>query len=154
MAQSGPNRWAKSYKVAATVSAYRVVSNDTVTSSDFGYIRVVQIPTETAQILGVSQDYADTTSGQFQPIAVASFGYSKVMAGASVSAGAILTFATATGYAIESAYSGLFDTNNGSLFTSGAKVPKTLGIALQKSTASDAAIECFLSINNIRIRVS
>lgn len=152
MSQAGPSRFSKSFKVAATVSAFRVVSFDTATSSDFGYIRLIQIPTETSHILGVSQDYADTTSAQFQAVPVNSFGYSKVAAGASVSAGAILTFVTTTAYAIESGLGGTFAT--GAFSTVGSVIPKTIGIALQKASLTDAVLECFLQIRNERVRIA
>lgn len=151
MPSVGPSRFGKSFRVAATVSAYRVVSFDTATTSD-GYVRIIQIPTETSHILGIAQDYADTTSTQFQATPVASFGYGKITAGASVSAGAILTFATTTGYGIESGLGGTFAT--GTFSTVGSVVPKTIGIALQKASLSDATIECFIQLDNIRVRVA
>ena len=150
MASIGPSRFSKSLKVAATVSAYRVVTPDTALSS--GFIRCIQIPTETSIILGISQDYADTTSVQFQAVPVASFGYGKIAAGASVSAGAILSFSTATAYGIESGYSGSHATLT--FTTVGAKVPKTIGVALQNASLTDAVIECFVNLGNLSIRVA
>lgn len=151
MSSQGPQPSLKSFKVAATVSAFRVVSHDTATSAE-GYVRLIQIPTETAHILGISQDYADTSGAQFQACPVQSLGYGKVAAGASVSAGSILTFATTTAYGIESGLGGTFATT--AFSTVGAVVPKTIGIALQKASLSDAVIEIFVQINNLRVRVA
>lgn len=151
MASIGPSFSQKSFKVAATVSAYRVCSLDTATSAE-GYVRLIQIPTESSHILGISQDYADTTSGQFQAVPVVSFGYGKVAAGQSVSAGALLSFVTTTGYAIEGCTSGTFLTATFS--TQGSAMPKLIGVALQKASLSDAVIECFVNINNIRVRIA
>ena len=151
MASVGPSRFAKSFKVAATVSAYHVVSFDTATTSD-GYVRVIHIPTETAHILGIAQDTADTTSAQFQAVPVASFGYAKVAAGASVSAGAILTFVTTTAYAIEAGLGATFAT--GAFSTVGSVIPKTIGIALQKASLTDAVLECFVHLGNTRVRIA
>lgn len=154
MSSIGPNRFAKSFKVAATVSAYRVVSFDTATSGPEAFVRVIQIPTETSFILGVSQDYADTTGAQFQATPVLSFGYGKVAAGTSVSSGALLTFVTTTGYAIESGYASSFNTGSTAFNTTGSKVPLLVGVALQKASLSDAVLECFINISNVRIRVN
>lgn len=150
MASFGPGRWNKSFRVAATVSAYRVVALDTSTSSG---PRIIQIPTETSYILGISQDYADTTSAQFAACPVSFFGDCKAAAGASVSAGALLTFVTATAYVIEVGNAN-FDTGATSFATSGSKMPKLLGVALSVGTATDAVIEVALNISNFRIRVT
>lgn len=152
MASVGPSRAVKTFKVAATVSAYRIVSFDTVTSSDYGFVRVIQIPTESSHILGISQDTADTTSAQFQAIPVLSYGYAKVAAGQSVSAGSLLTFVTTTGYAIEGGTSGTYLTATFST-TPSLAIPKLIGVALQKASLSDAVIECMVNINNIRVRI-
>lgn len=148
MSQKGPGRFDKSFRVAATVSAYRVVAPDTTTSAG---LRIIQIPTETSFLLGVSQDYADTSSAQFQACPVSFFGYCKGAAGASVSAGALLTFVTTTGYVIEQANGTIAST---AANTTGVLLPKTVGVALSVGTATDAVIEICLNVNNFRIRVA
>ena len=155
MASIGPSGFAKSLRVAATVGAYRVVSFDTATSGDENFVRIIQIPTETAHILGISQDSADTTGAQFQACPVLSFGYGKVAAGASVSAGALLTFVTTTGYAIEATAVG----NTGApvtttYSTAGSIRQKEIGVALQKGSLTDATMEVFISISNQRLRIA
>lgn len=151
MASIGPSRFGKSFQVGATVSAYHVVGFDTVTASD-GHVRVIQWFSETAHILGIAQDYADTTSAQFQAVPVASFGFAKVAAGASVSAGAILTVQTTTAYGIESGLGGTF--NTGAFSTVGSVIPKTIGVALEKASLTDAVIELFVQIRNERVRIA
>ena len=154
MASIGPSRFEKSLRVAATVSAYRVVSFDTATSGDENFVRVIQIPTETSHILGISQDYADTTGAQFQACPIVSFGYAKVAAGASVSAGALLTFVTTTAYAIEASALG----NTGAPVTAtfstvGSIRVKEIGVALQKASLTDAVMEVYVNISNQRLRI-
>lgn len=146
MASFGPSRNTKSHRAANTVSSYRVVSPDTATSQ--GSVRVIQIPTETSYILGVSQDQANGTDAA---LPVAFFGYCKAAAGASVSAGALLTFATSTGYVIEQA-NGTIATLSAN--TVGVLLPKLVGVALSTGAATDAVIEIVLNVNNFRIRVA
>lgn len=155
MASIGPSRAQKSFRVAATVSAYRVVSFDTATSGDENFVRIIQIPTETSHILGVSQDSADTSGAQFQACPVASHGYAKVAAGASVSAGAILTFVTTTGYAImATALGNTGDPVTTTFSTAGSVRVKEIGIALQKGSLTDATMEVLLAISNQRLRIA
>ena len=155
MASIGPSRFQKSFRVAATVSAFRVVSFDTATSGVENYVRLIQIPTETSHVLGVSQDYADTTASQFQACPVISFGYGKVAAGASVSSGALLTFVTTTGYVIEATALGNTGAPVTTTFsTTGSIRVKEIGVALQKGSLTDAAMECFISISNQRLRIA
>ncbi len=153
MASIGPNTFRKSFAVAATVQAYHIVSFDTVTASD-GHVRVTHPWSETAHLLGISQDYADTTGAQFQAVPVISFGYAKVAAGASVSAGAILIAVTSTGYAIEGTALG----NTGlpltaTFATTGSIRMKEIGIALEKASLTDAVMECYVNISNFRLRI-
>ena len=155
MAQAGPSRFAKSFRVAATVSAYRVVSFDTTLSGDFNYVRVIQVPTETAHILGIAQDLADTTAAQFNHVPVDSFGYSKVAAGASVSTGAILTVVTTTGFAIEATALGNTGAPVTTTFsTAGSIRVKEVGIALEKGSLTNAVMECYVNISNMRLRIA
>lgn len=154
MASIGPSRFQKSFRVAATVSAYRVVSYDTATSGDEAFVRIIQIPTETSHILGVSQDYADTTATQFQACPIASFGYAKAAAGASVSAGALLTFVTATAYVIEATDKTTTTWATGTFSTQGAAMLKHVGVALQKASLSDATMEVFLNIDQRHLRIA
>lgn len=154
MASIGPSRFGKSFAAAATVQAYHIVSFDTATASD-GHVRVIHYWSETAHILGVAQDYADTTSGQFQAVPVASFGYAKVAAGASVSAGAILTPVTATGYAIEATALGNTGAPITTTFsTAGSIRVKEIGIALEKGSLTDAVMECYVNISNLKLRIA
>jgi hypothetical protein len=153
MASVGPSTFCKSLRVAATVSAFRVVSPDTALSD--GFVRVIQTPTETSHILGLSQDSADTSSAQFGHIPVQSFGYGKAAAGASVSAGALLTPVTVTGYLIEATALG----NTGApvtttYSTAGSIRVKEVGIALGKASLTDAVFECFINISNQRLRIA
>ena len=155
MASIGPSRFEKSYRVAATVATYRVVAPDTAGSDIDNAIRVIQIPTETSHILGVSQDTGDTASAQFDAIPVVSFGYAKAAAGASVSSGALLIAVTTTGYVIEAAAVG----NTGVLLTTtfsttGSIRAKEVGIALQDASLTDAAIEIWCNISNSRFRIA
>lgn len=151
MSSIGPNTQRKSFAVAATVQAYHVVGFDSVTASD-SHVRVIHWFSETAHILGIAQDYADTSSAQFQAVPVISFGYAKVAAGASVSAGSILMPVTTTGYAIESGLGGTFATT--AFSTVGSVIPKTIGIALEKGSLTDAVMECFIHLGNTRVRVA
>ena len=145
----------KSFRVAATVGAYRVVSFDTAASGNENFIRCIQIPTETSHILGVSQDSADTSGSQFQAIPVASFGYGKVAAGASVSMGAILTPVTLTGYAIMATALGNTGAPVTTTFsTAGSIRVQEIGIALQSASLTDATMEVFLAISNMRLRIA
>lgn len=148
MSSWGPSvNLAKSFRAAATLSAFRVVGFDTVTAAQ-GYVRLIQIPTETTHIFGISQDSATTD----QAFPVASIGYARGAAGASVSSGAILTFATTTGYLIEAGLGGTFATT--AFSTVGSVMPKQVGIALQTGSATDAVMEVFLEISNRRVRVA
>ena len=122
-----------------------MVAPDTALS--VGFVRLIQIPTETSFILGIAQQSGTTD----QAVPVVSFGYSKVAAGASVSAGALLTFVTTTGYVIEQANATI---NNSAATTAGSLQPKLIGVALQNGSATDAAIEAFISISNFRLRVA
>lgn len=128
MSQYG-NGFHKSFRAAATLSAYRVVSPDTAGSES--HVRLIQIPTQTSLILGISQASATTDLA----VDVVGLGYSKVAAGASVSAGAILTFVTSTGYVIEG--TAQYDTTT-------TAVPRQIGIALGTGIATDAILEAFV----------
>ena len=145
MAQAGPQGAQKSLRAAATLSAYRVVAPDTALS--VGFVRLIQIPTETSFILGIAQQSGTTA----QAVPVISYGYSKVAAGASVSAGALLTFVTATGYLIEQANATI---GTSAASTAGVLQPKLVGVALQNGANTDAVIEAFISISNFRLRVA
>jgi hypothetical protein len=154
MSSIGPSRFSKSFKAAATVSAYRVVTYDTATATPEAYVRVIQVPTETSHLLGISQDYADTTAAQFQAVPVISFGYAKVAAGTSVSAGALLTAVTTTGYVIEATDRTTTTWLTGTFSTQGAAMLKHVGVALQKASLSDAVIECFVNLDQRHLRIS
>ena len=138
MASYGPSLAQKSFRAAATLSAYRVVTPDTALAAAF--VRLIQIPSTTFSILGVSQQSATTD----QATPVISFGYTKVTGEASISAGALLTFVTTTGRAI--ALAGQVTTT---INTAGAALPKLLGIALQNGTATDAVVEIYLNVSNV-----
>lgn len=149
MASIGPNRFQKSFRAAATVSAYRAVSPDTALSETF--IRLIQHPTETSHILGLAQ--ASATTDQACP--VSSFGYAKGAAGASVSAGAFLTAVTVTGYLIEATALGNTGAPVTTTFsTAGSIRVKEVGLALQNGSLTDAAIEVFVNISNMRLRIA
>lgn len=139
MASIGPNRFQKSLRAAATLSAYRVISPDTALSE--GFVRGLQFPTLTSKLLGIAQ--ASATTDQAFP--VASFGYGKAAAGASVSAGAILIPVTATGYVIE---------GTDDYATTTTAVPRHVGLALQSGSLTDAAIEVFITIHQVRKQAS
>lgn len=155
MSSIGPNRFGKSFQAASTVSAYRIVSFDTATTAINAHVRCIQWPTETFHVLGVSQTYGDTSSAQFEGIEVLSFGYGKVAAGASVSAGALLTPVTTTAYAIEATALGNTGAPVTTTFsTAGSIRVREIGIALEKGSLTDAVLECFVSISNMRLRIS
>ena len=139
MASIGPGRFSKSFRAAATLSAYRVVSPDTALSDQF--VRPIQFPTLTSKILGIAQARA-TTDPAFP---VDAFGYTKAAAGASVSAGAVLTPVTTTGYVIEA---------TDDYATTTTAVPRVIGMALQIGSLTDAAIEIFLAIDMVRKQAS
>lgn len=148
MASIGPNRFQKSFRAAATLSAYRVVSPDTALSDTF--VRMIQYPTETSHLLGIAQ--ASATTDQACP--VIAFGFGKAAAGASVSAGSLLTAVTGTGFVIETTALG----NTGALVTTtfstaGSIRLKEVGIALQTGSLTDASIEVFVNISNLRLRI-
>lgn len=146
MSQFGPNGPQKSFRAGASVSAYRVVAPDTATSN--GHVRVIQIPTTTSFILGISQQVATAVD---MAIPVVYTGYTKAAAGASVSAGALLTFVTTTAYVIEQA-NGTIATLTAT--TVGTILPKFIGIALGTGVNTDAVIEICLSVNNFRITIA
>lgn len=140
------NEIRKTFRAAGTVSAYRVLAIDTALSS--GFVRVSQFATETMHILGVGQDSATTD----QACLVVCGGFAKGAAGASVSAGAILTPVTATGFLIEAGLGGTFATT--AFSTVGSVIPKQIGIALQTGSITDAAMEIFVGISNVRVRIA
>lgn len=125
----------KSLRAAASVSAYRVCSPDTALSDAF--VRAIQFPTLTSLILGISQDVASTDGA----LPIISVGYAKAAAGASVSAGAILIPVTTTGYVIEG--TATYDTGT-------TAVPRHVGMALQNASLTDAALEVFVTIHQVR----
>ena len=137
MAQSG-DELAKSYRAAASVTAFRVVAPDTALSN--GFIRVTHIQTETSFILGLSKDAASTDGA----IAITAFGFAKGACGASVSAGSMLTFVTGTAYVVQASAT--------SLNTTTTLIERQIGIALQNGANTDAVIEVFVNINNSMVR--
>ena len=140
MAQAGPGRDFKSYRAAATTNSYRVVAPDTALSA--GFVRLIQIPTDTSLMLGVSQ--ASATTDQAIPVQWHGFAYAAV--GASVSAGSLLTFQTTTGYVIQASDTAIATASSGG--------QRSIGVALQNGSAQDAVIEIALNINNHLIRIT
>ena len=133
MAQLGPALYT-SHRCAATVSAYRIVGNDTAASG--GILRCVQPPTITTFVFGVAQQSGTTD----QSVQIISFGNAKGESGQSLTAGALLTYVTATGYLIEAV---AFDT------TATAR-PRTVGLSLQTGAATGAVLEILVSLANTR----
>lgn len=118
-----------SMKAAATLAAYTVVG---ISAANTVALR----DTSTSMIFGVTTD--DSMDGTGSSVAVCIAGTAKVLCGASVSAGSVVTVQTATGYAIEAA----------AVNTTTSAIPKLLGIALQAGS-TNAVIEVALQINNI-----
>lgn len=121
-----------SFLVSATISAFRIVKPT-------GANRVGTWDTATAHILGVAQE--DSKGGSDTSVLVCIGGTARTMAGASISAGALITAQTATGLAIE-AGTGLIDTTT-------SAVPKLLGLALDAAD-TNSVCEVLLIINNVR----
>lgn len=116
----------------ATIPAYRVIKpsgNNTVALWD----------TATAIMIGLSQEQCDSLGA----IQVAIGGTAKGQAGASVSAGALLTGLTATGEVIECLAGSL-------LATTTTAIPRTIGVALQTGDTG-AAIEVLIMPGPLRI---
>lgn len=114
-----------------TIPAYTIVAP---TSTD----NTVEIhDTASSLILGVAAD--DSSGGAGSSVKVVVGGTAKIICGASVSAGEIVTPQTATGYAI----AGISDFG-----TATTLVPRTVGIALQAGS-TNSVIEVALIINNI-----
>ena len=116
----------------ASIPAYRVVflaTNNTVDLAE----------TSTALGFGIS---ADSVSNTGQAIPVILNGIAKAECGASVSAGSLLTWQTATGMVVESAVNGF------TMSTTGLYA-KTIGIALEKGVGTNAVISILVQPNFI-----
>lgn len=118
-----------SLKAASTLPAYVVVG-----VSDANTVSLHA--TSTSMIFGVTTQAS--LDGTGTSIAVAIAGTAKVLAGASVSAGSIVTVQTATGYAVAAA----------AVNTTTSAIPKILGIALNAGS-TNGIIEVALQVNNI-----
>lgn len=100
--------------------------------------QTVDIPnTTTAMIIGVSCNDISATG---QAVGVARNGTAKIQCGASVSAGALLTYQTSTGKCIEASA-------NINATTTTA-IEKTIGIAMEAGD-TNSLIEVALDINNV-----
>lgn len=116
----------------ATIPAYRIVTPS-------GNNTVALWNTQTAYMLGLSQEQSGDSG---TAILVAIGGTAKGQAGASVSAGALLTGLTATGEVIEAAAN--------ILNTTTTVIPRSIGLSLQTGD-SGAAIEVLVSPGHVRI---
>lgn len=114
----------------ATIPAYRIVG---VSGDD----TVSLWATATTQMVGIAQEQADSLASVF----VAIYGSAKGEAGASVSAGSVLSGLTATGQVIAS--TALQDTVT-------TDIPFMIGLALQ-SGSTNAAIEVLVRPTHWRI---
>ena len=131
--RQGPN---VSFKVnqATTLSAYRIVKPAAGNNS------VALWDTATAHILGVTLEDSKGATGT--SVLVAIYGTARLGAGASVSAGALVTGQTATGLGIEDASRGYMDTAT-------AIVAYTLGIALDAAD-TNSVFEVLIRPSNLR----
>lgn len=123
-----------SFKAAATVSAYRIVKPGTAAN------QVATWDTATAVMLGISQQAS--VGGTGTSVLIAVYGAAKLMAGASISAGAVVTGQTATGL-------GIAETTNGFIDTTSATVPYNIGIALDAAD-TNSVFEVLMQPHAIR----
>lgn len=115
-----PNEIQDSYRATQSIGVHLVAAIAATTTS----FEVELADTSTSQPVGITQDVSSTNSS----VNITSFGRSKAVAGASVSAGSILGWQTATGKVVAI-------TNN----TSTSLIP-SIGKALQ-SGSSDSTID-------------
>jgi hypothetical protein len=118
----------------ASVTAYKIVAVSGKNTVDLW-------DTVTSAILGVTTIDAIAAGSA---VGVIIGGTARVMCGASVGVGAVVTAQTGTGKCIEAVTT---------LNTTTTVIPKTLGIALQNGS-TNAVIEVSVMPNNIRVAIS
>lgn len=133
------NEVVKSFRASASIPAFVVVTPAATNAA----VEVALWATALANILGASKHAASTGGG----LAIVIGGSARVLAGASISAGALLSVQTATGFAVE------MTANNTGLAASltATVIPKQLGLALSNATAS-GTVQVLLGINNVRLQ--
>jgi hypothetical protein len=117
-----------SFKAGDTISAMRIVRLSAANTVDLAV-------TATSMGFGITAQYADSGAA----IAVTILGSAKVVCGASVSAGAFVTWQTDTGLAVEATH-----LNN----TASSVIPNAIGLALEAGS-TNGVIEVLVAPNFI-----